>query len=326
MKQGPGVTGGHAALDEAPTPRFRHEALFYAGAAEFLDGTTAFIEEGLDAGEPVLAVLGAAKIDRLRARLGGAADRVEFADMEQVGRNPARVIPTWREYVTAHPPGRSVRGIGEPVWAGRSPAELVETQHHEALLNVAFADTPTLSLLCPYDVDALDPAVIDDARRTHPTVRQRDCTGPSSSYLQLPARAKPLSGPLPEPDRAPSVLAFGRDGLCEVRELVARLAREAGLDRRRAADLVLAADEVAANSIRHGGGGGTLRVWDDGRALVCEVHDAGTVRDAMVGRERPRLLAPTGRGLWLANQLCDLVQLRSSPAGTTVRLAMRSGV
>ena len=31
----------------------------------------------------------------------------------------------------------------------------------------------------------------------------------------------------------------------------------------------------------------------------------------------------TGRGLWLANQLCNLVQIRSSPEGTTVRLHMR---
>jgi anti-sigma regulatory factor (Ser/Thr protein kinase) len=30
-----------------------------------------------------------------------------------------------------------------------------------------------------------------------------------------------------------------------------------------------------------------------------------------------------GRGLWLVNQLCDLVQLRSSAAGGVVRLHMR---
>ena len=323
MKKGPGVAGEDTAVGQAATPGFRHEAFLYAGEAEFVDGATAFIGDGLAAGEPVLVVVGAAKIDRLRQRLGAAADGVEFADMERVGRNPARIIPAWREYLTAQPAGRLVRGIGEPIWAGRRPAELVEAQHHEALLNVAFADTPRLSLLCPYDVATLEPAVIDEARRTHPTVQQRGCTRPSPSYLRLPPRARPLSAPLPEPNGALSVLVFGRGGLGEVRELVARQARAARLDGRRATDLVLAVDEVAANSIRHGGGGGTLRVWDDGQAVVCEVHDAGTVRDAMVGRERPRRLASSGRGLWLANQLCDLLQLRSSPAGTTVRLAMR---
>ena len=323
MVKGAGVAGERPLLDRAAPAGFRHEAFLYAGDAEFLDGTAAFVRDGLAAGASVLVVVAAAKIARLRRRLGPAAARVEFLDMEEVGRNPARIIPAWRQYVNAQPPGQPVRGIGEAIWASRGPAELVEAQHHEALLNVAFADTPALSLLCAYDVAALAPALIDEARRTHPTVSHRGRTGPSPSYLRLPRRAKPLSGPLPEPNQAPSVLGFGRAGLGEVRDLVGRQARRAGLAPRLAADLVLAVDEVAANSIRHGGGAGTLRVWDDEHAVVCEIRDAGTLRDAMVGRERPRLLASAGRGLWLANQLCDLVQLRSSPAGTTVRLAMR---
>ena len=28
----------------------------------------------------------------------------------------------------------------------------------------------------------------------------------------------------------------------------------------------------------------------------------------------------SGRGLWLANQLADLIQIRSAPEGTTIRL------
>jgi anti-sigma regulatory factor (Ser/Thr protein kinase) len=319
---GPGVARAHAPGARAAPPRFRHEAFLYASDAEFVDGTAAFIEEGLAAGEPVLVVVGEEKIGRLRHRLGPVAAGVGFADMEQVGRNPARIIPAWREYVASHPPARPIRGVGEPIWAGRRPAELVESQHHEALLNIAFANTP-LTLLCPYDVDALGPAVIDAARRSHPILREHGDAAPSPHYLRLPPRAKPLAGPLPEPSGAPMAVAFGPDGLGEVRELVAREAERARLDPGRTADLVLAVDEVTANSIRHGGGGGTLRVWADGPGVICEVHDRGTVRDAMVGRERPRLLAASGRGLWLANQLCDLVQLRSSPAGTVVRLEMR---
>jgi hypothetical protein len=40
------------------------------------------------------------------------------------------------------------------------------------------------------------------------------------------------------------------------------------------AALVLAVDEVATNSLRHGGGRGTLRIWRDADAVVCEVRDA----------------------------------------------------
>ena len=90
----------------------------------------------------------------------------------------------------------------------------------------------------------------------------------------------------------------------------------------RAADTVLAVHEVATNSQRHGGGQGTLRLWDDERALTCEVRDGGRIEDPLVGRVRPRPDASGGRGLWLANQLCDLVQIRAVPDGTVVRLHM----
>jgi anti-sigma regulatory factor (Ser/Thr protein kinase) len=101
---------------------------------------------------------------------------------------------------------------------------------------------------------------------------------------------------------------------------VARHGAAAGLDPARTADLVLAVDEVATNSLRHGGGRGTLRIWRDGESVVCEVRDAGRIEDPMVGRERPALDRDGGRGLWMVNQLCDLVQLRTFPTGAVVRL------
>jgi hypothetical protein len=64
-----------------------------------------------------------------------------------------------------------------------------------------------------------------------------------------------------------------------------------------------------------------LRLWEQDDRLVCEVQDAGRVEDPLVGRRPPSLGAVGGRGVWLAHQLCDLVQLRSGPAGTTVRLS-----
>jgi hypothetical protein len=40
----------------------------------------------------------------------------------------------------------------------------------------------------------------------------------------------------------------------------------------------------------------------------------------LVGRPPPAASPPNARGLWLVHHLCDLVQLRSSAAGTVVRL------
>ena len=44
-------------------------------------------------------------------------------------------------------------------------------------------------------------------------------------------------------------------------------------------------------------------------------------RDPLVGRRRPA--EATGLGLWVVHQVCDLVELRTGPAGTTIRTHMR---
>jgi anti-sigma regulatory factor (Ser/Thr protein kinase) len=95
-----------------------------------------------------------------------------------------------------------------------------------------------------------------------------------------------------------------------------------GLGAERTVDLVLAANELAANTISHTSGGGVIHVWHTAGEILCQVHDTGRITDPMAGRVRR---GPDGRGhgLWLINQVCDLVELRSGDAGTTVRLHMR---
>lgn len=68
---------------------FAHEALLYSGLDGFVDGTMPFVLEGLAADEPMLLVLSAAKIERIRDALNGDGERVPFADMGEVGANPA---------------------------------------------------------------------------------------------------------------------------------------------------------------------------------------------------------------------------------------------
>ena len=124
----------------------------------------------------------------------------------------------------------------------------------------------------------------------------------------------------PEPAERTEDIVFGLEDLASVRAIVTRRAGAAGMTPRRAADLELALHEIASNSLRHGGGTGVLRIWEDSRTLVCEVRDRGRLRDPLVGRRQPLENSEGGRGVWLANHLCDLVQMRSSEQGTTVRL------
>jgi anti-sigma regulatory factor (Ser/Thr protein kinase) len=301
---------------------FRHEALLYAGHDDFVRSTAPFIREGVRAGEPTLVVVARAKLDSLRDELGDDAAGVLFADMADVGANPGRIIPAWQDFVDAHPASPRLRGIGEPVWAERDPVTLLECQRHETLLNVAFADGRSWWLLCPYDTATLDSAVIADAERSHPWVRESGLARSSASFGGVHAFST-LDAPLdPAPATARS-LAFGWGSLRELRSIAAMEAARAGMLSARIADLVLAVNEVATNSLGHGGGGGRLRIWRGAGGVVCEVSDTGRLDRPLVDRRRPGADAGDSRGLWLANQLCDLVQLRSSAAGTIVRLHMQ---
>jgi len=301
---------------------YRHEALLYAGQDEFLAGTLAFIRTGLAAQEPILVVISQEKIDALREALGDDAANVHFAEMGAVGRNPARIIPAWRRFIDEHGgQGQRVWGIGEPIFPSRSAHEMVECHRHESLLNLAFADTPGFWLLCPYDTEALDPEVIEEAQRNHPFVMETSgAQSDSAAYTGLEAVAAPFAELLPDPPAPPDEMLFDADTLDMVRAFVRWHAADAGIVDGRLADLVVAVNEVATNSVRHAGGQGTLRLWEDGDALVCEVTDDGHIDRPLVGRELPVPDQVGGYGLWMANQLCELVQLRSFRDGSTVRL------
>ena len=138
---------------------FRHEALLYAGERDFVERAVAFIENGIAAGEPTLVVVDRRKIARLRERLRSDSALVAFADMSEVGANPAHLIPALRGFVDGHPADQALRVMGEVIWPGQSEDALAEYQRHEALTNMAFAGS-NLWAICPYDVSALDAATI----------------------------------------------------------------------------------------------------------------------------------------------------------------------
>jgi anti-sigma regulatory factor (Ser/Thr protein kinase) len=306
------------------TGGFHHEAVFYADVDDYLAGTVPYLREGLDHGDRMLVAVGAAKRRLIEGELGADADAIRFVDMVELGRNPARIIPAWADFVADHGGnGRSLRGIGEPIWPGRTAPEIVECQSHESLLNLAFDDGPAWSLLCPYDMTRLDADVLEEAQRSHPFVSRRGASVESAAYVAPLDGAGPFAASLsPRPWDAPEV-AFDTRSIGGVRSLLADRAAAAGLDADRTADFVLAVSELATNAVRHAGGHGTVRVWREDSTLLCEVEDRGRIHRPLAGRERPSTEALTGRGLWLVNHVCDLVQIRSLPDGNLVRLHMQ---
>ncbi len=305
--------------------RFHHEALIYSGEDEFLAGILPIIRETVTAGGGVMVAVSERKISLIRSELNGEAGRVEFVDMGSLGQNPARIIPVWREFVEANVgPGRSFCGIGEPIWPGRGGAELDECLRHEALLNLAFDGGPGWRLVCPYDADGLDDEVLADARRSHPHLDEHG-RGDTSDAYEPSLAGRALQGDLASPPAGADEITFRAETLGAVRRFASDHAALAGLGRTRAEDLEFSVNELAGNSVRHGGGGGTAQIWLEAGSLVCEVRDAGVIADPLAGRTRPDAMQFTGRGLWMVNQFCDLVQIRSRPEGSTVRLRMRLG-
>ncbi len=300
---------------------FRHDALLYDGVEGLVESTLPFVREGLADDEPVLVAMIEPHTDALRTALGTDADLVSFLDMEQVGRNPARIIPAWQDFLDQElPNAETVRGIGEPIWAGRSDAELDECHLHEALLNVAFDDGPAWQLICPYDVSGLPRQVVRRALRTHPAVVNHAARNTSRSYGGHEHGRASFGSALPKPPSDALTLPFAAGDLAAVRARSWAHGVTSGLADDRIDDLVLAVHELATNSVRHGDGGGQLRCWNSATACIVEVADDGVIQDPLAGRRLAEKTALRGRGLWIVNQLCDLVQVRSSSRGTTVRL------
>jgi anti-sigma regulatory factor (Ser/Thr protein kinase) len=311
------------ASDHAQARPSAHYAFFYKNWDQYADVVCSCIAKGLTAGEPAAVAIPGDRLDLVRDALGEAGNAVSFADMADLGRNPARIIPAILRFAASRSPGRT-RFVGEPMWPGRTPAETVEAILHEALINTALAGGPT-TLLCPYDTSELGGAVLEYAWRTHPRALE-DGPPRTSPRYSGPRVARAIGEqPLPGPPPGAQKTVFRRQDLPALREWVNRRARQEGLADAQALDLVIAVNEIATNTVVHAQGPGILRIWRDATTLICEVCDNGRIDDPLAGRRPPPPGSAGGQGLLVVNQLCDLVQQRSGPWGTTTRLHILCG-
>jgi anti-sigma regulatory factor (Ser/Thr protein kinase) len=313
----PGTDTGAAERARAGrhTP-FGHTALLYSSASEYAQSVGGFALAGLDAGEPVMIAVPGRHADLIKNSLGPKAGQVAFGDMAKLGRNPARIIEVIDAFAAAHD-GQPVRYVGEPVWPSRTDAEKAEAMRHEALLNVAFGGS--VQILCPYDVSRLTPQLIAAAEVTHPVLMRNRSLAQSPAFAG--ARVADDRPPLPDPPAGIQVLAY-RDDPAAARRFVRGQAVGVGLREPALTDLVIAVGELAANTLRHTSGPGSVRVWTQPGEVICEVRDTGHIKDVLAGRRRPPRDASGGHGLRVVNQVCDLVEMRTGPAGTAFRLHM----
>jgi anti-sigma regulatory factor (Ser/Thr protein kinase) len=301
-----------------------HRAMLYASDETFHAAALPFLTKGLDAGDSVLVVAPEPAADGLRRALGPAAGAIAFRDAPHWYSQPTRTIAAYSAYIADHP-GTRIRVLAEPGWPHGTSAEVAEWTRYESIVNQAFAPVDA-SVLCLYDQRTTARDVLDGVLRTHPELLRE--TGPHANDAYLDPStvyAEVDQAPLPPvPAHARSLPVDGID-LGALRAFVGDHAERHGISSARLHDLLVATTEVATNAIRHGLPPVTCRTWADGGDLVVDITDAGHwVPEDLAGFLPPDLTERVGFGLWGVRMLCPLVQLRTGPEGTHVRLRVRS--
>lgn len=107
------------------------------------------------------------------------------------------------------------------------------------------------------------------------------------------------------------------------RRRVRQCSAAAGLTDQRLDDFLIAVSEVLTNAVLHGGGTGSMELRTQPGRIWCQVSDCGPGLPEGFTVSRPNdPRSRSGRGLWLAHQLCDQVFWSSSRNGTSVELAV----
>jgi anti-sigma regulatory factor (Ser/Thr protein kinase) len=296
----------------------RHHAFVYSADDEFVQRSAPFLEEGVQDGSAVLAVLARSKCVALREALGPIADRVEFIDRDGFYVRPAMAIANFdrciHERMAAGAP--DVRAIAE-IQPGPTPAEWRTWTAYEGIVNRALAAHP-LWVICGYDARDCPDEMLDAAWRAHPHVVTDD-QRPGACYEEPEELVASL---LPEHVELPGLrhLPPCADP-AGVREALAAELAHAHVPGAAAILMLVAANEVAANAWYHGGGPTEIRAGLVDHRFVFEVSDDGPgLDDPLAGYTPPRPANGRGSGLWIARQLMSRVDLLTAGPGLTVRL------
>jgi hypothetical protein len=306
---------------------FEHWACIYDDDSQFLDTAVPFLADGLALGEPVLAVTTPANLELLGTALGQRSGDVDYAESAFFGRRPPRRVAAFYRYWKGgrgSPRSGRVRILAEPVWAGRSAREITAWTRMEAALNVTLAPT-SISMICPYDARTTDAGVLADALRTHPVQVAGSRPSPSPQYTDPVAFARACdTRPLADPP--PGAEEFGFDGdLRGLRRFIAGSAGAHAVAGDRADMLVLAVSEVGAYLKSQWTPSATVRTWEQPGAVVCDFRQPGaSIGDPFLGLRPAELVPGDGDGLWLANQICDWLDIRSGPDGCEIQLQIPS--
>jgi anti-sigma regulatory factor (Ser/Thr protein kinase) len=299
--------------------QYRHTVLVYDSDDQMVGAVAPYLEAGLAAGEPTLAVLNRLNWAILREALGPAADRVVYTDSDSFYTRPIAALAAYDAALRGHaaagdPP---VRVVGELPW-GPTEREWREWMGYEALLNASLSHHAA-TVLCSYDARILPDHLVDTALRTHP---RTDADGEPHANDRYESPEEVLRGlAMPPAEIEPPPALEMTDDVAVFRERLGAALAKAGVRERRALDMLLAATELFTNAWRHGGGPTALAAGiTDGWFVFQVVDDGPGLDDPLAGYLPPGRAPGIGTGLWVARQLVSRLELIPREPGLTARL------
>jgi hypothetical protein len=229
----------------------RHELCLCTGADALAQRTVPFVEEGFEAGEPVIAVLHEQHGAALRDGLGAGADALTLIDPDEHYSRPEAALASYdatlRRLIGGGAPG--VRLVGE-LPTIRTAAEWDRWAAYDAILNRAFAHHPVW-MVCVYDTETLPEHAVRAARCTHP-VAFGAAGRPNEDYLP-PDDVVRARTPATAPLDGLEALEVDGDG-AELRRRLGVALDAAGVEPEDGGGMLLAVGEVYNNARRHAGG------------------------------------------------------------------------
>jgi hypothetical protein len=262
-----------------------HDAGFYASDDEFGALIVPFVEEGVDAGEPIVIGYDQRKSDLLRGWLRNPS-AVTFLTDTALYATPAGAIATYGRLFAQHVAlgATQIRIAGDVPHPG-SGGRFEGWDRYEAAVNTVWDEFPVHSL-CLYDATTISSQVKDVVERTHPhlltATGQRDANPryeDPTHFEGLPAVPDDLEASAPVVELHDPTSAQARGAIRQV---------AAGrLDEVTLADLILGVSEAASNAQVHGHPPMDPRL-DRTRPSRGPRPRQGTRTDQYVGRTGPR--------------------------------------
>lgn len=297
-----------------------HEALIHDTDEELVDGTRVLIRDGIAAGDLVVVGGGDHDLEVLRDAWDDDP-RVVFENVSTGYDNPMTTLGNYQRLSEQEESaGRRAR-----VTAALPPLDGAEARRrwrrYEAVVARALAPYELVAL-CRYDTRTMPPEMVDHARATHQRVTSPQGLQEGAALDRVLAELAASERPDPA-EATPPVLQRAISSTSALAGLRGELAA-ALPSSDRSTGLLTAANEVLTNALQHGRAPVDLSLHRGSDRWVCVVADAGDeLDDPWVGFDPPvRSDSESGRGLWIARQLCDDLTISTAGAGTTVRLLL----